>query len=157
MKTAAISFAIAAGLANLQAEAACEMPTLVSSIPAGTTASEAELLAAQAAVRSYITAMDNYLACQNEELRASGSNATEEYLFQMTARIETAHAEVDAVATRFNEQVTAFRAARPASPAAPQSPFVPLQPGGAPAPQSGGATPQQPAGLTPQPGIQPPR
>jgi hypothetical protein len=92
--------------------AACEMPSLVASIPDGTTATEEELFRAQTQVKAYIAAMDDYIACQNEEMKATGDNASAPYLFQMTERIAAARAEVDAVASDFNDQVQAFRAAR---------------------------------------------
>jgi phage host-nuclease inhibitor protein Gam len=95
------------------ASAACEMPSLVAAIPDGATATEQQLLAVQAEVKSYVTAMDGYIACQNQELAAQGENATAEFLYLMSTRIESARKEVDAVATRFNDQVNAFRTARP--------------------------------------------
>ena len=156
MKAALISLAASAGLISFPAFSACEMPTLVADIPDGTTASEAELLAAQARVRAYIAAMDEYIACENEELRTSGSNATSEYWFQMTTRIKTAQTEVDMVAARFNEQVTAFRATRPQSAVPPPAGFVPQQPGaGSPGP---GGVASQPGEFAPQPGgVAPPQ
>ena len=108
----------AAALWVSTAHAACEMPTLVSSIPDGTTATEAELLAAQAEVQAYIVAMDAYIACENEELTTSGDDATSLYLYQMSERIKFAQIEVDRVAENFNQQVVAFRATRGTPPQA---------------------------------------
>jgi hypothetical protein len=95
------------------ASADCEMPSLVRAIPDGATATEAELLAAQADVKAYIAAMDGYIACTNEELTAGGDDAMSEFLYLMTTRIEAAREEVDAVANTFNDQVSAFRVANP--------------------------------------------
>ena len=106
---------ILVGLCAQSAFADCEMPSLVSSIPDGETATEAELLRAQTEIRAYITAMDDFIACQNEELAVQGEDATDRYLFQMKERIDAANREVDQVATEFNDQVVAFRAARPAT------------------------------------------
>jgi len=92
--------------------AACEMPSLVTSIPDGARATEQELLAAQDQVKAYIAGMDRYIACQNEEMRMAGDQSTDDYIYQMSMRIETARSEVDSVARRFNDQVNAFRAAR---------------------------------------------
>jgi hypothetical protein len=127
MKLIAHGLAVSASLIALQALADCEMPTLVASIPDGATASEDQLLATQSEVRAYIAAMDGYIACQNEDLRARGDNATSDYLFQMATRIDAARSEVDAVATSFNEAVMAFRAARPPRVLAPEG-QSPLQP-----------------------------
>jgi hypothetical protein len=96
------------------ARAACEIPAPVASIPDGATATEEELLATQTAIQAYVAAMDRYIACENEQLQTSGENAAAEFLFMMTTRIESARNEVDTIATRFNDAVRAFRAARPA-------------------------------------------
>ena len=106
--------ACCAGLAA-QASADCEIPTLITAIPDGATATEQELLAVQTEIQAYVAAMDDYIACQNEELTVNGSDASAEYLFLMTTRIETARNEVDKIASDFNDQVTAFRAAREAA------------------------------------------
>lgn len=115
MKTLAICLVSAAGLFASTAFGACEMPSLVTSIPDGATATEEELLAAQTEVTNYIAAMDDFIACQNEELSVNGDDAAAEYLYQMSARIDFAREEVDAVASQFNDQVNAFRAARQAA------------------------------------------
>jgi len=115
MKRIATGFVPFFALLAHNAFAACEMPSLVASIPDGARATEEELLAAQNAVKSYVAAMDRYIACQNEELRVTGNNATDDYLYQMSMRIETARTEVDAVASKFNDQVNAFRGARQAA------------------------------------------
>jgi hypothetical protein len=141
MKVALLGLAITTSLIAIPASAACEMPALVASIPDGTSATEAELLAAQAEVRAYIAAMDEYIACENEALSTSGGDAVSEFLFQMATRIESARSEVDAVATRFNEQVEAFRAAQPPSTIAPPLPLSP--------------SPSQPGSITPQAGAPP--
>ena len=65
---------------------------------------------------AYIEAMDRYIACQNEEMDGARNNATANYLFLMSTRIESAHQEIDRIATEFNDQVNAFRSARQAGP-----------------------------------------
>ena len=112
MRIAAFGLVLVAALSASAARAACEMPALVASIPDGQTASEEELLAAQTEVQAYIAAMDDYIACQNEEMTADEGDTTADFLYLMSQRIESARAEVDKVATDFNDQVNAFRAAR---------------------------------------------
>lgn len=112
MKTLTSCIAITASLFAHASFAACEMPSLVASIPDGTTATEEDLFQAQTQIQAYIAAMDEYIACHNEEMKASGERASEQYLYQMTERIAAARAEVDAVASDFNDQVQAYRAAR---------------------------------------------
>lgn len=115
MKTFATSLIAIAAFKASAAFAACEMPALVASIPDGATATEEELLAVQVEIQAYVTAMDRYIACQNEEMAGSRDNATADYLYLMSTRIESARKEVDKVASDFNEQVNAFRSARQAA------------------------------------------
>ena len=114
MKTIVIPAALAGALLAPAAWCACEMPSLVASIPDGATATEEQLLSVQQEVKAYIAAMDAYIACQNEEIAANDATASSEFLYLMSSRIESARSEVDAVATRFNDQVNAYRAARDA-------------------------------------------
>jgi len=116
MKTLISCLPFAASLFVSAAYAACEMPALVAAIPDGAQAAEEDLLAAQVEIQAYVAAMDVYIACQNEEMSESGDNASADYLFLMTSRIASARAEVDQVASDFNDQVNAFRAARQAAP-----------------------------------------
>jgi hypothetical protein len=120
MKALTSAMLIVCSLLANQARAACEIPTPVVSIPDGSTATEQQLLEVQNEVKAYVAAMDRYIACQNEERALQGDNATAEFLYLMSTRIESARKEVDAIATRFNDQVNAFRAART------DTPFPPL-------------------------------
>lgn len=112
MKIRALFLAGTSGLFAASSFAACELPSLVAGIPDGATATEAELLAVQAEVRAYVEAMDAYIACENESLTRTSDNASADYLYWMTTRIASARSEVDAVATRFNDAVAAFREAQ---------------------------------------------
>jgi hypothetical protein len=116
MRISATCLVIAASLQASVVLAACEMPALVTSIPDGATATEQELVAVQTEIQAYVAAMDRYIACQNEAMRIDEEGSTEDYLYLMSRRIESAREEVDMVAADFNDQVTAFRAARQAAP-----------------------------------------
>lgn len=91
---------------------ACDYPPLVT-IPDGESATMDELLAAQTSVREYMTAMEAYLACVNEEREAAGDDAPEEYNAIMISRHNYAVSEMEAVAESFNSQVQAYREANP--------------------------------------------
>ena len=91
---------------------ACEYPPLVA-VPSGEDATMEELLAVQAQIKEYMTAMEGYLVCVNEETEATGDNAPEEYEQIMAGRHNSAVTEMEAVAEIFNEQVQAFREANP--------------------------------------------
>jgi len=112
MKLIRTALTVTAALAAGGTWAACEIPAPVASIPDGTTATEAELLATQTAIQAYIEAMDRYIACENQQLQTSGGNAAAEFLYLISARIDSARSEVDTIATRFNDEVKAFRASR---------------------------------------------
>jgi hypothetical protein len=119
LKTTLACLSLAAALASGVAAGACEKPSLPS-VPDGATATQEELLSAQSRVRDYIAAMDLYIACENEAMRAGSGQTTADYLVLMSERIESAREEVDAVATRFNDQVEAFRSTRQGVPNPPR-------------------------------------
>ena len=91
---------------------ACEYPPLVA-VPSGGDATMEELLATQTQIKEYMTAMEEYLVCVNEETEAAGDNAPEEYGQIMASRHNSAVLEMETVAELFNQQVQAFRAANP--------------------------------------------
>ena len=97
---------------------ACENPTVVT-VPDGKTATKEQLLTAQGQVKSYMAAMQDYLACVDNEAEAKGADAPAEYKSMMAARHNDAVTEMESVATAFNEQVKAYKAANPTPPASP--------------------------------------
>jgi hypothetical protein len=96
----------------LDAHAACEIPT-VAAVPNGATATEEEMLAAQATVKAYIAGVEAYIACINEELTAAGEDAPAEFKSLMVTRHNSAVTEIESVAAAFNRELQAYRAARP--------------------------------------------
>lgn len=100
-----------ASLAVLPA-VACEQPSMVS-VPQGDDASLDELLAAQENVKNYMAAMEEYLACVNDEIEAAGEDAPAQFQALMARRNNTAVDEMETVAAAFNEQVQAYREANP--------------------------------------------
>ena len=97
-------FALAGGSAAI----ACEYPPLVT-IPEGRAATLEEMLEAQTGVRNYVTAMETYLACVEEELTVAGEDAPEVFKSIMFSRHNVALAEMEAIATHFNEQIQLYR------------------------------------------------
>lgn len=100
-----------AGFAALPA-LACEQPDIVH-VPQGSDSTLEELLAAQEEVKSYMAAMEEYLACINEEIEAAGNDATAQFQALMARRNNTAVDEMETVAAAFNEEVRAYREANP--------------------------------------------
>jgi len=96
---------------------ACDYPALIT-VPDGQTSTMEELITAQSAVKDYMAGMEAYLECANEELSAAGDDAPAEYKSIMFSRYNAAVAEMEAVASSFNEQVQAYKEAN----AEPQGP-----------------------------------
>jgi hypothetical protein len=107
-----LSLAALTGCLALSATA-CETPSVVT-IPDGKTASKDQMLSAQAAVKGYMAAMDQYLACVDGEMNAKGEDAPNDYKALMVARHNSAVAEMESVAGAFNDQRKAYLAANPA-------------------------------------------
>lgn len=95
------------------AAAACENPAAVA-IPDGKSSTMEQMLAAQAQVKAYQAAMNEFLACIDSELEAQGEQAPEDFKSLMVARHNAAVAEMEGVAAAFNDQIKAYRAANPA-------------------------------------------
>ena len=92
---------------------ACEAPSPVT-MPDGATSTRDQMLAAQAQVRAYQAAMNEFVACLDSEVDAQGEQAPAEFKSLMVERHNAAVTEMEAVAAAFNEQLRAFRAANPA-------------------------------------------
>jgi hypothetical protein len=95
------------------AAAACEPPAPVP-MPDGATATRDQMLAAQAQVRAYQAAMNEFVACLDSEAEGQGDQAPSEFKSLMVERHNAAVAEMEGVAAAFNDQLRAFRAANPA-------------------------------------------
>ncbi len=106
--------AVAMGFAS--AAVACEQPAAVA-VPDGKTSTREQMIAGQAQIRTYQTAMTEFLACIDGELEAEGERAPDEFKTLMVSRHNAAVAEMEGVAAAFNEQLRAFRAANPTPPA----------------------------------------
>ncbi len=114
LKSFGLRHAVVAAPALLAAAGAlaCETPSAVD-IPQGSTATTEQMVLAREQVSDYVAAMDEYLACVNEELVAAGENAPEEFKALMVQRHNAAVSEMETVAAAFNEQLAAFREANP--------------------------------------------
>jgi hypothetical protein len=109
MKTLTRSLLALVVAGTLQAaNAACEYPPEVS-IPDGSTASEEEMRAANQAVKKYMTDVESYLACLDEEEKKLGDAVTEEQKAVHTSRHNAAVDALNAVAARYNDQVQIFK------------------------------------------------
>ena len=110
MKTAVTALVLSSFLAGA-AFAECTRES-APNIPDGKNASEADLIAAQQAVKSYMASAEAYIACLQEEQKAAGE---EEPAEAKAARLQSHNAtadEMNVVATGFNEAIKAFKAAQ---------------------------------------------
>jgi hypothetical protein len=115
------SFLAIAALAALTAGPAyadCPYPAAPAKIPDGATATMEEMIAGQKAVKEYDTAINQYVACIDNELKDSVAKAGDKLKPEQKADMEKVEAQkhnaaIDqeqSVADRFNEQVKAFKA-----------------------------------------------
>jgi hypothetical protein len=111
MKKIAAAVPACAGLIAFAAFG-CETPSMVA-LPDGKVATMNEMVDAQKKVKEYVAAMDEYLACVDQELKKAGDDAPDEYKGLMANRHNAAVGEEEAVADAFNEQVRAYKAAHP--------------------------------------------
>jgi hypothetical protein len=112
MKSFTRFLTIVAGSTPLALHAACQQPSAIEA-PNGATASLEQILAAQADVKAYMTAMESYLACMNEDLAVDGDDAPAQFKSALTAMQSTAVAELETVAATFSRELQEFWNAHP--------------------------------------------
>lgn len=113
MRVLASCLVTAVAVGSAYSAAACEPPAPVA-VPDGKTSTMEQMLAGQAQIKAYQTAMNEFVACIDAEAEAQGETAPEEFKSLMIARHNAAVAEMEGVAAAFNDQIKAYRAANPA-------------------------------------------
>jgi hypothetical protein len=104
-------------LAIAQAHAECIYPPAPAKLPDGKTATREEMLAGMQAVKDYDKAVNEYLACLDNEkqaaLNAVGPDAPKAQIQQIHAihnkKYNAAVQELEQRAANFNEQVRAYK------------------------------------------------
>lgn len=89
-----IPLVLCSALLSSQAFAACSLPTAPSGMPDGKTAGKEVMMAKKKEVDQYKKDVEAYVSCETN-----------------TAKAESAQAELEKVANRFNAEVRAFKAA----------------------------------------------
>ena len=102
------------------ANANCDFPKGIL-VPDGNTATEAELVATQAAIKQYMAAAEEYLACLDSEAEAIGPEITEDQIRIRNMRHDAAVDEMEKLAAEFNAQVRALNATINKHPLSPGS------------------------------------
>jgi hypothetical protein len=90
------------------AHAACEFPANIE-VPDGSTATEAEMVAAQSAVKEYMAKVEDYLTCLAAEASDLGMDITEDDMRIRDMRHNAAVDEMEKLAAEFNAQIRAFK------------------------------------------------
>lgn len=100
-----------AGL-SLSAQADCVYPKAPASIPDGKTASEAEMIAAMTAFKTYDADVKAFGACLDEETKqkAAGTAQLMQIKTMQSKKLNAAVEELQTKAKEFNEQVRVFKA-----------------------------------------------
>ena len=95
---------LAVGTVSVQARAGCMLPPAPSKVPDGTTASEAEMVAAMQTLKRYNTDVSNYVKCLEFEA-TQNRLSREDQARQHNAAIDG----LQVIAAKFNEQVRLFK------------------------------------------------
>jgi hypothetical protein len=100
-----LSLALLAGLVAGPVLADCTLPTAPSKIPDGSTAAEAEMVAAMQTLKRYDADVTTYLKCL--EFEAKQKRLTKD---DQERRHNEALGNLQSIAAKFNEQVRVFKA-----------------------------------------------
>ncbi len=95
-------------LGNAVSAFACDAPADIT-IPPGDEATMDDMLAAQSGVRDFMATMEEYLDCMDREIEALAEETPEEERTQMVEQYNSAVAQMEEVATDFNEQRRLFQ------------------------------------------------
>jgi hypothetical protein len=94
---------------SLSAHADCPFPKAPATIPDGSTAAEAEMLAAMQAFKAYNEEVKAFQTCLDEETKAK-TGATMSFKSMQSKKLAMAVDELQEKAKKFNEQVRIFKA-----------------------------------------------
>jgi len=101
-----LTLAFVTGLAlSGNAFAECSLPSAPSKVPDGSTAAEAEMIAAMQTLKRYDADVTAYLKCLEFEARQNRVSKEEQ-----SRRHNTALEQLQSIAAKFNEQVRVFKA-----------------------------------------------
>ena len=117
MKNIYALLAVCGCMTMFQAQAECTYPQAPAALPNGKTATEAEMVAGMQAVKAYDKAVNEYLACLDNEKQATitsmGADAPKDQLEQINSihnkKYNAAVQELEQRAANFNEQVRAYK------------------------------------------------
>ena len=94
------------------AQSDCNRPANAS-IPDGASATLDQMLEAQTGVREYLSSMEEYLQCMNEVIDGADEETDSETMNTWINEYNEGVDEMEATATRFNEERVAYQQANP--------------------------------------------
>lgn len=100
-----LCFALVAGCFGLPALADCTAPVAPTKVPDGSTAPEAEMVAAMQTLKRYDTDVNTYMKCLEFEAKQNRLSRDEQ-----ARRHNAAMESLTSIAAKFNEQVRVFKA-----------------------------------------------
>jgi predicted outer membrane protein len=105
-----VALALAAGAVSAQAD--CSYPKAPAATPNGKTASEAEMVAAMQAFKSYDADVKAFGTCLEQETKekSAGTAQLMQLKTMQTKKLNAAVEELQSKAKEFNEQVRVFKA-----------------------------------------------
>lgn len=103
---------VVAAVMTSRASAECVSPP-VANVPDGARATSDEMVEAQLLVKQFMAEMELYLACLDQEEASLSESPTDEQKTVHTQRHNKAVDSMEAVATKFNEQVRVFKKENP--------------------------------------------
>ncbi|MET0659499.1 MAG: hypothetical protein ABW110_15235 [Steroidobacteraceae bacterium] len=117
MKKVCALLAMVGCMVAFQAQAECVYPQAPAALPDGKTATEAEMVEGMKTVKAYDKAVNDYLACLDNEkqstLSSMGPDAPKEQVQQINSihskKYNAAVQELEQRAANFNEQVRAYK------------------------------------------------
>lgn len=111
-KSLTLSSIVALSLLTAAAHADCPYPKAPGTIPSGSSASEAEMIAAMQAFKAYNDEVKAFGACLDDESKqkASSGGQTMQFKTMQAKKLAAAVKELESKAEAFNEQVRIFKA-----------------------------------------------
>ena len=117
MKRPSITLAAVIALFAVSANAQnCDRPSMIN-VPNGATSSLEQMLDAQSTVRDFLSSMETYLDCMNEQIEDS-SGDDEASVDANTALVDDYNSgvtEMETIAAQFNEERIAYQEANPSN------------------------------------------
>ena len=106
------SLIAAAAILGASTALACNYPEADFAVPSGATASKDQMIATQGSVKTYVQAVEDYLACLDKKQADAGDELTEEQQTIYSLRYNAAVEAMETVADQFNAALGDYKNAQ---------------------------------------------